>query len=65
MDDVKLLNVTEVASKIGVSIPTVYRFVRAGTFPKPLAVGPQARRWRSDEVEAHLDELTAARDCAA
>ena len=64
-EEFRLLNAKEVCRLAGVSIPTLYRLAKAGRFPRPLRVGPQVSRWRSDEIEAHLDRLTAERDCAA
>jgi predicted DNA-binding transcriptional regulator AlpA len=40
----------------GVSYPTLWSWMRAGTFPRSRIVGGKSM-WRSDEVEAWLDAL--------
>ena len=42
-DDFRLLNAKEVRQLVGVSHATLYRLVKAGSFPKPIKVGPQAK----------------------
>ena len=65
LDEYRLMNAREVCRLAAISLPTLYRYVRKGQFPGPLAIGSQARRWRSDEVLAHLENLTAERDARA
>ena len=38
--------------------------MRAGTFPKPIPIGPKARGWLSSEVEQWVEARKAARDAA-
>ena len=64
-DEFRLLNAREVCRLASMSHATLYRLVKAGRFPKPLRVGPQVSRWRSDEIAAHVDRLSAERDRAA
>ena len=52
----QLLTVKQVASLIGVSRPTVYRWLRTLDFPRPLRVGQRASRWRRHEVERWLED---------
>ena len=59
-----LLTKHEVLAMARVSNATLYRLCAAGRFPKPLKVGPQVSRWRSDEIAAHLERLSAAREAA-
>jgi predicted DNA-binding transcriptional regulator AlpA len=33
---------------------SIWRDVQAGRLPKPVAIGPQARRWRVEDVRAYL-----------
>ncbi len=60
----RLLNAKEVCKLTSVSQATLYRLIKANKFPKPLRLGPQVTRWRSDEIAAHLDRLSAARGAA-
>ena len=56
-----LLTAVQVAERLNISKPTLYRLVAVGRLPRPLKVGPQASRWRSDEIAAHLERLSEAR----
>ncbi|WP_366107850.1 AlpA family phage regulatory protein [uncultured Brevundimonas sp.] len=35
---------------------TLWRAVKASTFPSPLILGPRSIRWRSDEVDTWINE---------
>jgi predicted DNA-binding transcriptional regulator AlpA len=41
---------------------TLYRGIAAGRYPRPIAVGPNTKRWRRSECVAALEALIAARD---
>ncbi|MEL6827240.1 MAG: AlpA family phage regulatory protein [Pseudomonadota bacterium] len=62
----KLITVKEVLKKTGYkSRTTLWRRVRAGNFPKPIALSPHATRWKEQEVEdwiAALPEIDYAED---
>ena len=51
-----LLNVGQVADKLGVSPRTVWRLVSGGKLPQPVAIG-RCRRWHRADVEAFVDSL--------
>ncbi|BDI61810.1 helix-turn-helix transcriptional regulator [Qipengyuania nanhaisediminis] len=38
--------------------------MKAGTFPKPVPLGPKARGWLVSEIEDWIEERKAARDAA-
>src|SRR5215831_14424707 len=40
---------------------TLWRLIRQGRFPRPLAVGERLRRWDVLELQALIDELAVAR----
>lgn len=47
------LTVRQVADRLAVSIPTVWRWARERSdFPKPQRLGPAATRWRLADLEA-------------
>jgi predicted DNA-binding transcriptional regulator AlpA len=50
-----LMSVKEVSSLINRSRASLWRDVKAGRLPKPIAVGPKARRWRVADVRAYLE----------
>ena len=41
---------------------TLYRGIAAGRYPRPVAVGPNTKRWQRVECEAALRALAARRD---
>jgi prophage regulatory protein len=43
-----------VITKTGRSYPTIWRAVRAGTFPAPIVLGPNSVGWFEDEIDAWL-----------
>jgi len=55
---IRLLTAAEVLKLTGYkSRTTLWRRVKAGTFPAPVALSTHATRWPSDAVEAHLRDL--------
>jgi prophage regulatory protein len=55
MSDVRIFRIDDVLNRTGLSRPTVYRQVRAGTFPAPVKLSPRAVGWRSDEIEEWIE----------
>ncbi|MBC2834091.1 helix-turn-helix domain-containing protein [Gemmobacter straminiformis] len=51
--------VEQVAARFSVSVDTIWRWCRKGTFPKPYHPGGSAARWRIDEIEAYEADLKA------
>ena len=61
----KLLRVTEVCSRIGVSRATVYKFVNAGRIPPPVKIGIRASGFPESEINAFIaDRISASRMAA-
>lgn len=48
------LKVTEVAAICGVSVPTIWRWTKAGTIPSPQKIGANTTRWDGTEIAKHL-----------
>lgn len=61
MTDLSFLRRPQVATKIGVSVPTLERMVADGRFPLPFQIGENSVAWRSDEVEAWMAERPRAK----
>ena len=54
-----LLTRQQVADLIGVVPRTIFRWVLAGQFPKPLHLTNKTARWRKEDVDAWLAKKTA------
>ena len=48
---VPYLKDTEVANRYRISRPTIWRWVKNGTFPKPVRLGEGSTRWRLADLE--------------
>ena len=57
----KLLKINEICSILGVSRSTIWRWVRNGTLPAPIALSSQQRRWTESDVAAFVRERVADR----
>ena len=40
---------------VGFSAPTLWRKVKAGTFPKPVKLGQNMTAWRCEDIHAWMD----------
>ena len=45
---------------LGISKPTLWRWVKAGKFPKPVKLSAKTSAWRAEDVRAWMDERKAA-----
>lgn len=50
----RILRLPSVIKRTGLSRSTVYRKIRARTFPKPLKISERCIGWRESEVESWL-----------
>ena len=55
-----LVSAKELSILSGRSRASLWRDVKAGRLPQPIAIGPQARRWRVADVRAYLNGCAAA-----
>lgn len=60
----KILRRPAVEAMIGLSRSTIYEQIQAGTFPKPIRLGPKAVGWLESEVLGWIEARTAERDAA-
>lgn len=64
--EVRILRRKQVEARIGLSRSTIYDGVNAGTFPRPINLGPQSVGWIEAEIEQWLRErIAASRDGTA
>jgi len=58
MSDTNLISAKEVLKLTGYkSRTTLWRRVRAGDFPKPVALSSHSTRWKKNEVEDWIESL--------
>ena len=57
----RFLRVREVVPMVGFSKATLYRRIRAGTFPQPVALGLQTTVFLEDEILAWISDQVAQR----
>lgn len=55
--EVRIIRGPEVEAKTGKSRVTIWRDIKAGTFPKPVQIGRKAVGWYAHEIEAYLEAL--------
>jgi prophage regulatory protein len=60
-----ILRLPEVEKRTGLRRATIYRRATAGTFPKPVRVGPNSTGWLESEIDAFLAKAVAERDAQA
>jgi prophage regulatory protein len=64
--ELRILRRKQVEARIGLSRSTIYDGVNAGTFPKPINLGPQSVGWIEAEIEQWLrDRIAASRNGTA
>lgn len=56
----RILRLPEVMSTTGISASQIYRRAKAGTFPKPVKLGPNTSGWVESEVQAWVQARIAA-----
>ena len=56
----KILRIGAVCAAVGCSRPTLYRWMAAGIFPRPIKLGPKNIGWRSTEIEQWLNSRERA-----
>ena len=57
-----LLNVKEVAKKLGVSRAQVYLMVKKGDFPVPIRIAKRTSRWLESDVDRWIERKFKVRE---
>ena len=55
------LRISEVIHRVGVSRPTIYRWMREGTFPKQISIGANSVVWLESDIAKWMDQRIGAR----
>ncbi len=58
----KILRLKDVIEKTGLARSTIYKYVCAGTFPKPIPLGGRSVGWVDAEVHRWITERIENRD---
>jgi prophage regulatory protein len=56
MSALRLLRLPEVRNRTGLSRTEIYRRMEEETFPKAIPLGKRSIAWRSDEIDAWIEE---------
>ena len=54
-----LLRIRDVCQRVGLSRTAVYDKMAEGDFPQPVRLSTRNVRWRSDEIAAWIDRVSA------
>ncbi|MBS7702666.1 helix-turn-helix transcriptional regulator [Chelatococcus asaccharovorans] len=58
----ELIDGVEVCRVLGISRSSLWRLVRDGMFPRPIALSAQTRRWRREDLAKYIAARVAERD---
>jgi prophage regulatory protein len=50
-----LIRIENVCAITGLSVPTIYRLISKGIFPRPLKITASARAWKLSEITAWVE----------
>ena len=54
------LRISEVIRRVGVSRPTIYRWMNKGTFPKQITIGANSVVWLESDITKWMDQRIGA-----
>lgn len=57
----KVIRIKQVVELTGLPKSTIYTYIKRGTFPTQIQLGPRVVGWRESEVLAWLDQCQQAR----
>ena len=53
-------NRQDIEKRFKVSRATIYRWIKAGNFPKPVRLGPNMVRWKASDIKAWMIQKEVA-----
>lgn len=53
----RIIRMRALTARVGLSRSEIYRRIQAGTFVRPVSLGPRAVGWRESDVDAWLASL--------
>lgn len=57
----RYLRIQEVVDRTGLSLPTIYRYIRSNQFPKQTKLGARASGWLESEVNEWITQKSQAK----
>lgn len=57
----QVVRLPAVMDMVGMSKGSIYNFIKAGTFPAPIKLGPKASGWLVSDVQNWIAERVSAR----
>ena len=60
--DITFLKLPDVCKKTGLSRSTVYKQIKAGTFPKQIKLTEHSSAWIASEIQEWANKVVAQRD---
>ena len=61
MVQTRILRLPVVMERVGISRSSIYKFIAAGTFPKPVQLGPRSVGWLETEIDEWIAVLAGRR----
>ena len=56
----RFLRISAVLNRVGVSRPTIYRWMKEGNFPKQIEIGANSVVWLESDVTQWMEDQIAA-----
>jgi predicted DNA-binding transcriptional regulator AlpA len=56
--EIGLIRQKQLLPLVGFSAPTLWRKVKAGSFPQPIKIGEKMTAWRMEEIRKWMDGLS-------
>jgi len=53
----QILRRAQLEARLGLARSSIYKMMDEGTFPRPVKLGRRAVGWRSEDIEAWLEDL--------
>lgn len=53
----QILRRPQLEARLGLARSSIYKMMDEGTFPRPVKLGRRAVGWRSEDIEAWLEDL--------
>ena len=58
---IKILRLPDVMAKCGLGRSSIYSYIQKNQFPQPIRLGERAVGWKSDEVDAWIEQRAEMR----